>query len=145
MKKIFFLLVLCFLVFTIYMITNRKQRLVFTIGNKEGDYYYDKEDMHISEITMSIEQNEEIRDKKIQQILVKSSCIQIDCNSFFKLTSYDRILTQMNDLEELIVLLKKYCKEKIEIILLKEDSELSSYTNKKISILSQKYDIIITR
>lgn len=145
MKKIFFLLVLCFLVFTIYMITNRKQRLVFTIGNKEGDYYYDKEDMHISEITMSIGQNEEIRDKKIQQILVKSSCIQIDCNSFFKLTSYDRILTQMNDLEELIVLLKKYCKEKIEIILLKEDSELSSYTNKKISILSQKYDIIITR
>ena len=134
MKKLFFLLLISVLIFSIYKITNRKSNLFFSIGNTNGDFYYNKEDMHISEVKMSIEQNEEIHEKKIQQLLVKSSRIQIDCNSFFRLTSYDRILTQMNDLEELI-----------EIILLQEQSELADYSNKKISILCQKYDIIIKR
>ncbi len=145
MKKIIFLLVLCLFIFGIYALTNKKSTLFFSIGNKNGDYYYDKEDMHISEIKMSIEQNEGIDNKTIQQILIKSSRIQIDCNAFFKLSNYDRILTQMKDLEELFILIRKYCKERIEVVLLKEENELVNYTNKKISILCQKYDIIITR
>lgn len=145
MKKLFFLLMISILIFSIYKITNRKSNLFFSIGNTNGDFYYNKEDMHISEVKMGIEQNEEIHEKKIQYLLVKSSRIQIDCNAFFRLTSYDRILTQIHDLEELIVLIRKYCKEKIEIILLQEQSELADYSNKKISILCQKYDIIIKR
>lgn len=145
MKKIIFLLVLCLFIFGIYVITNKKSNLFFSIGNKTGDYYYDKEDMHISEVKMSIEQNEAIDNKTIQQVLIKASKVQIDCNSFFKLSNYDRILTQIEDLEELFILIRKYCKERVEIVLLKEEGELANYTNKKISILCQKYDIIITR
>lgn len=145
MKKILFLLFIVMITFSIYKFTNKKSTLYLSIGNTNGDYYYQKEDIRISEIVMSIEQNEKIKDKPFQQVLIKSAKIKIDANALFRLSNYDRILTQMEDLEELFVLLRKYCKERIEIILLKEDSELASYTNKKISILCQKYDIIITR
>lgn len=145
MKKILFLILLCFLIFGIYQVTKRKENLFFSIGNQNGDVYYSKEDLRIPEVTMSIEQNEVIADRPIQQILVKSSKIQIDSNSFVYLKDYDRILTQLKDLEELFIILRKYCKEKIEILLLKEDTKESEYVNKKISILCQKYDIIITR
>ncbi len=145
MKKIFFLILLCFLVFVVYHFTFKKEDLFFSIGNEKGDYYYKKENMKITELKMGIEQNEIIQDIPIQQILVKSSKIQIDSNSFFTIKSYHRILEQLEDLEELFKILRKYCKEKIEFILLRGSDEGTSYANKKISILCKKYDIIIMR
>ena len=50
-----------------------------------------------------------------------------------------------DDLEELFSLMRKYCKEKIKLIPLKESSEMAEYMNQKISILGKKYDIIISR
>lgn len=145
MKKMLFILLIVIITFFIYKVTNRKPILFFSIGSRDGDYYYQKEDMHISEVKMSIEQNESIQGKPFQQLLIKATKMTIDTNSFFRLSNYDRILTQIEDLEELFILLRKYCKERIEVILLKDESELADYTNKKISILCQKYDIIITR
>lgn len=145
MKKILFLSFIVIVTFSIYKFTSKKSTLSISIGNTNGDYYYQKEDMRISEIVMSIEQNEKIKEKPFQQLLIKSAKIEIDANAFFRLSNYDRVLTQIEDLEELFILLRKYCKEKIEIVLLKEEGELASYTNKKISILCQKYDIIIKR
>ena len=145
MKKILFLILLCICIFFLYRFTLKKENIFFSIGNERGDFSYNKENLKITEIKMSIYQNEEIKKTPIQQILVKSSQIQIDGNAFFSLSSYQGILEQLEDLEELFKILRKYCKEKIEFILLKGTGDKVSYTNKKISILCQKYDIIILR
>lgn len=145
MKKILFILLLCLSIFLIYHITNKESKLIFSIGNETGDIYYVKDDMYITEIIMRIEQNEIIGDMAIQQILVKASTIEIDANAFFKLTSHEGIASQVNDLEKLFSLLRKYSKEKIQIILINEENDLTEYANNKISILSSKYDIIIKR
>ena len=139
MKKILFLILLILIVFTIYAFTKKEEKLFFSIGEKIGDVYFDKEDMHITEVTTSIEQNELVMGKEIQNILIKSSKIE------FYLTTYNRILTQLEDLEELFILIRKYSKETIQVIPLSGSSELAQYTNKKISILCKKYDIIISR
>ncbi len=145
MKKILFLILLILIVFTIYAFTKKEEKLFFSIGEKIGDVYFDKEDMHITEVTTSIEQNELVMGKEIQNILIKSSKIEIDLNRMFYLTTYNRILTQLEDLEELFILIRKYSKETIQVIPLSGSSELAQYTNKKISILCKKYDIIISR
>ncbi len=122
MKKILFLILLCICIFFLYRFTLKKENIFFSIGNERGDFSYNKENLK-----------------------VKSSQIQIDGNAFFSLSSYQGILEQLEDLEELFKILRKYCKEKIEFILLKGTGDKVSYTNKKISILCKKYDIIILR
>ena len=145
MKKILFLILLVILFFFIYQVTFQKETLFFTIGSKEGDIYYDKEDLRITEISMAIEQNELVRNRTFQNILVKASTIQIDLNKIVRLTTYQALLVELDDLEELFSLMRKYCKEKIKLIPLKESSEMAEYMNQKISILGKKYDIIISR
>lgn len=145
MKKLLFLILLVILLFFIYKATFQKETLFLTIGSKEGDIYYDKEDLRITEISMAIAQNEMVSDRTFQNALVKASTIQIDANRIIRLTTYRALLTQLDDLEELFILMRKYCKEKISILPLKENSEMASYMNQKISILGKKYDIIISR
>ncbi len=143
MKKIIYILGIFLLVFGIYERLQKKESFTFSIGNKEGDIYYDQEDLRITEISMNIEQNTKVQGKEFQQILVKTPLIILDVNSLFHLTNYHSVLTQLDDLEELLKLLRSYCKEKIKLVLLTENSDIARYTNQKISILCKKYDIII--
>ena len=145
MRKIFILVVVIASVMLIYKSTNRSEILVFSIGNNHGDIVYNPENARITDIILDIEKNKEIEDKYMQNILVKASHIEIDITSFVSLNNYKAVLSQMEDLEKLFALLRKYSKEKIEIKLLTEQSEIARYTNHKIAILSKNYDIIITR
>ncbi len=145
MKKFFLFVFLCVGAFVVYQKAEKQESLLFAIGSKEGDIYYDKEDLRIPEVTMNIEQNIEIQERPIQNILIKASKIFIDSNRLFRLSTYENILTQLKDFEELLILLRKYSKEQMEVRLLKGSSEQDIYTNQKISILCKKYDIIISR
>ena len=145
MKKIIYLVVVLGVIFYIYQINFHKESLFFSIGNQKGEIFYVKEDFRIPEVTLNIEQNKKINNKRMQQILIKASRIQLDMNTLFHLSTYSSVVTQIDDLEELLILMRKYCKERIEVVLLEEQSELAEYANKKISILCQKYDIILLR
>ena len=81
----------------------------------------------------------------IQNLLVRSTIININLNEYFYLSNYQNILEQMEDLETLFKLMRKYTKENINIMLLDEVDVLSEYANKKIILLSKKYDIMVVR
>lgn len=145
MKKIIILILICASIFMIYYFNNKNEKLVFSIGNDTGDVFYKLENGRITDIIIGIETNQEIGDYDFQYLLVKATTISIDINSFMVLNSYSSILNQLNDLEKLLILIKKYSKEKIVIILIKDNTEFAEYANQKISILCKKYDIMITR
>ena len=145
MKKIFILIFLGFLSFEIYQITFKKEKLIFSIGNTTGHYFYAFKDLTITDVTMAISRNEEIQNRPIQNLLVKSSLIQIDLSKMVSIESYNSVYTELEDMEELILLIRKYTKEKVEVLLLPEENDIAEYMNQKISILCKKYDIIISR
>jgi len=145
MKKIIILILIILSIALIYRYTNRKDFLVFSIGNDEGDISYKPENARVTDIIIDIVANREIEDRKIQNILVKAKEVIIDLNNFVILNSHVGLITQLNDLKEVFTLLRKYNKEKITVILLDEQSELAEYANKKITLLSKKYGIEVIR
>lgn len=145
MKKIFLLILLFLSVIIIYVFANKKQKLVFSIGIENGDINYVPTDYRITDIIIDIENNININGYDIQNLLVRSTIIYIDLNEYFYLRDYQAILEQIEDLETLFKLMRKYTKEKIYILLLDEVDILSEYTNKKIILLSKKYDIMVVR
>lgn len=145
MKKIIFTISILIITFLIYLIANQKSNLEFSIGLEYGDIIYNPNDYRITDIIIDIENNINIEGKDIQHLLVSSKSIKIDLNKFIFLKDYESILGQINDLEKLFQYLRKYTKENVYIKLLKEKNILAEYTNKKIIVLSKKYDIIVMR
>lgn len=145
MKKIIIVIFIFILIFMIYYFNNNKEKLIFSIGNNTGDVSYQIENARITDIIIAIETNEKIGKYDFQYLLVKATTINIEIGKFIVLNTYSNILTQLNDLEKLIILLKKYSKETIKINLINDKTEEAEYANQKISILCKKYDIIVTR
>jgi citrate lyase alpha subunit len=144
MKKIIVIVIVIMLILAVYKNTRKEEFLSFSLGGI-GDIIYEAKDKRITDIIIDIESNIEIDGRPIQNILVKASEIEIDLNQFITLKTYDSAITQMKDLEVLFSLLKKYCKENISVILIRGDNELTEYTNQKIAILTNKYDIMLKR
>lgn len=145
MKKIFLILVVLILIPIIYLMAYHKENFIFSIGNNEGDISYIPKYSRITDIIIDIENNININDYKIQNLLVKSTTITVDINKYVNLKDYDSVMNEIKNLENLIVTIKKYTKEKIYIKLLEEKNILYEYANKKILLLIEKYDIMYVR
>lgn len=145
MKKILITLLVIISIFAIYIFTSKKHNMTFAIGLTNSDINYNPESYKITDIIIDIENNIDIDGYDIQNLLVRSNNITINLNKYIKLKDYETIISQLSDLETLLKLIRKYSKEKITIKLLEEKNILYEYANKKIILLSEKYDIIILR
>lgn len=145
MKKVIILVLICLVIFIIYSYNNKSEKLVFSIGSETGDVFYEPENARITDLIIGIESNHKIGKYDFQYLLVKATTIDMTISEFIILNSYSGIINQLNDLDKLLSLLRKYSKETIKIKLIEEDSEIADFTNQKISILCKKYDIMITR
>ena len=146
MKKLLYMLILLVLVMMIYNNYSKQQKIVLTFGDGYyGNYNYVYDDTKITDLINDIKYNKKLENRYLQNILIKSSTVYLNLNNLFNYDSYEKIMVNINDLENLIVLMKKYCKEQIIIQLLDGDSEYSYYANKKIRLSLEKYDIIFVR
>jgi len=126
-------------------------------NNKKLEYYqsYYKNDYRITDLIRDIKDNIKIEEKNIQNLLIKADVLTIMIgNNELK---YKISNTNMNDLfdysdsllkdcDELLEILRKYCKEKIFVIGLSNDSgseydKLYNYINIRLEDLCKKYNI----
>lgn len=145
MRKIFFVVFILILISVIYFCTYKKSTILFSIGNLNGDISYVPEYTRITDIIIDIENNINVDGNKIQNLLVKAFRIELDLTNYVKFENYNDVITGINDVEDLIINIKKYTKEKIMINLLEEKNILYEYANKKILLLAKKYGIMILR
>lgn len=145
MRKIFFVAFILILISVIYFCTYKKSTILFSIGNLNGDISYVPEYTRITDIIIDIENNINVDGNKIQNLLVKAFRIELDLTNYVKFENYNDVITGINDVEDLIINIKKYTKEKIMINLLEEKNILYEYANKKILLLAKKYGIMILR
>lgn len=145
MKKLIFMILLFILIPLIYFCAYNEKKQIFTIGNNRGNIFYIPNYNRITDIIIDIENNIDIADKKIQNILIKSSSIELDLRKYLNFKDYNSLLDEINNVEILINTIRKYSKEQIIIKLLDEKNILYEYANKKILLMAQKYDIMVVR
>lgn len=146
MKKLLFVFILTILIMIIYNNYSKQKRLILTFGDGYyGNYNYVYNDTKITDLINDIKYNKKIENRYIQNVLIKASTIYLNLNNLFNYEDYEKIMVSIEDLENLIVLLRKYCKEQIIIKLIEGESEYSYYANKKIRLSLEKYDIIFVR
>jgi len=108
-------------------------------GNNKNDYNYFYNDTRIKDILIDIDNNIKIKDKYIQNILVKANYIYIDLNNL--VLNYNSI----NEIEKLFNKIRLFSKEKIIVILSNNNEVLAKSINNRIFKIKDKYDIIIKR
>ena len=145
MKKILLFLLISLSIYHLYNRYSKQPNLVLSFGDIKAEYNYKYDDTRITDIINDIKINKKIDNKHIQNLLVKASYIYIDLNGLIKCNNYKGVLENVNDLEKLIVLIKKYSKEKITIKLLNNNDDIHEYANQKLMVYLKKYDIIFMR
>lgn len=146
MKRIIIITMVFYLVVYICNKYPNRDKLIISFGNNiNGNYTYYYNNTKITDIINDIKYNHKINNRNIQNILVKSATVYLDLNNLFNYSNYNNIKTNLVDIEKLINLIKKYSKGQINIILLKDKTELADYTNQKIMISFKKYDIMFLR
>ena len=140
MRKLLFIVTIGISVITIYILKNKQTNIEFYIGNNEHNkYVYNYIDTKIEDIIDDINDNVLINDRYIQNILIKSKTI------YFNLNELILNKNSFNQIEILLSKIRLYSKEKIIIILRKENSIIDNKMNNWIFKLKDKYDIIIKR
>lgn len=139
MKKILFIILITIIVIIISIMVNYKTDYNIYFGDYNNKYVYKYNDTRIEDIIDDIENNIKIKDKYIQNLLVKSNNIYINLNNLY-ISNH----TNMN-IEELLITIRKYSKEKIIVILRNEDKIIDKTINNMIFKIREKYDIIIMR
>lgn len=138
MRKIFFYLVIIFMIYVIGYNVNYNNNDDFYIGTSVGNYYINDE-LRVEDITNCIKNNISVNNRKIQNILIKSNNIYIDLNGLIlNKNSFTNITKLLN-------LLRYYNKDNIIIKLRKEENILDKKINMWILSLKDKYDIIVKR
>lgn len=139
MKKIFFCLLIFIIIVIIGIKVNYKSNIILYFGNNKNDYNYFYNDTRIKDILIDIDNNIKIKDKYIQNILVKANYIYIDLNNL--VLNYNSI----NEIEKLFNKIRLFSKEKIIVILSNNNEVLAKSINNRIFKIKDKYDIIIKR
>ncbi len=141
MKKILFVIIIGFIIIIIGTRVKYNSDISLYFGNTNNSYKYkyDYFDTRVIDIINAIDNNIIINSKTIQNILVKSNVIYLDLNGIY--ISKDFIY----DIEKLLIKIRYFTKEKLIIILRKENSFFDKNINKWIFEIKEKYDIIIKR
>ena len=124
MKKIIFCFLIMIVIISIYFLNSKGSNITFYIGNSEHNkYVYSYIDTKIEDIIDDINDNIKIKDRNIQNILVKSNIIYLDLNG---------LILNKNSFQQISILLKKiriFSKEKIVIILSRDNNIVSKKMN----------------
>ena len=139
MKKILFIVIILCIVVLIGLKVDYKSNYNISIGDSNSYYNYIYYDTRIEDIIDDIENNIYIKNKHIQNILVTSNNIYINLNELYINNK------SLYYIEELFKVIRKYSKEKIIVILRKEDNVMDKTLNSLIFNFREKYDIIIKR
>ena len=140
MKKILFCIIILILIIVISLKVNYKSNIIFSLGNNiNSDYKYYYNDTSIEDIIDDIDNNVLINERHIQNLLVKADFIYLDLNELT--LNNQSIIT----IEKLLEKIRSYTKERLIVILRKEESSIDKSINKWIFKLTDKYDIIIKR
>ena len=122
------------------------------LGKKYEDYIvYGKENYRIGELLRDIESNIEVNNKTIQNILIKSDLviIEIGIDELYMALNvsdkYKYLDGMINDMNKLINIIKKYCKEKILLVGYynpnSNNQKYINYINERYEDISKKYNI----
>ena len=162
MKKIIFIILICFIVFIIYeLFLDRKVKYLY-IGNANygrynniiKDYYNSKiyneyirdDDYRLMDLYNDIVDNIKTNKTTFQNLLVKSNIIVITIGindlEYKKELNYKYIDEYMLDIEKLIRLIRKYNKDKIYFLGYYNKNEYYSYVNKEIKKICKINKII---
>lgn len=136
MKKILFILFIIFIVYVIYLKNINEDNIVLSIGyDINCDYKYEINNLRVNDINDDIDNNKKIRDRYIQNILIKSNKVIVDLNKI------ENINNDYLYLCDLLTTIRKYNRKNIVVFLNKDNT----YSNNEIFNLIDSYDIIIKR
>ena len=166
MKKILFLFLVFFITFLIYYFNVSNKIYYFSIDNYgyskniekslksklKNSVIYSKEDYRIMDLINDIEDNKEFiysnKTYNFDNLLVKANYITISIGMddllYKKEVDYNYIDQLIFDIEKLLILIRKYNKDRIYFLSLYKSSNLSEvlkYANKKIENLCKKNKI----
>lgn len=160
MKKIFFLIMLFIIVFLIYYYNMDKSIKYLYIGNtskynemikkhykpKKLYEYIRNDDYRIMDLINDIKDNIDIDNKTLQNLLVKSNLIVINIGIYdieYK-TNLDYKYSDelIDDIENLLLLIRKYNKDKIYLIGFYNKNKYYDYINRRIKHLCKINNII---
>lgn len=123
------------------------------LKNKYEDYIvYGSKNYRIGELIRDIENNKIINNRTIQNILIKSDLviIEIGIDEIYMALNvsnkYEYLDGMVSDMEKLLNLIRKYCKEKIVLVgyynpSKEENQKYIDYINDKYYEISEKYKI----
>ncbi len=133
MKKIIFLLIILIIIIVISIKVNYKAHITLSFGNNiSSTYVYKYQDTRLIDIINDIKNNIKIRDRYIQNILVRADMIYLD------LKELNINKNNLDELNNLLALIRSYTKERIYII-----NNNDILTKRWIFKIKDKYDIII--
>ena len=122
------------------------------LGNRYENYIvYGKENYRIGELIRDIKSNININNKTIQNILIKSDLviIEIGIDELYMALNvsdkYKYLDGMINNMDELISIIRKYCKEKILLVgyynPTSNNQKYINYINERYKDISEKYNI----
>ncbi len=170
MKKFVTLIIVIILIFIIYKFNQSNKIYYFSIQDNSYEYSnlvkkkilklekytnYEKDDLGIVDLIRGIKNNIKVKNKNIQNILVKANIITIDIGNneldyIIKKDNIDKLYYYIDKtlirIEKLLNLMRIYSKEKIYLIGFYTDSEyyseLIKYLNIKVEDICKKYNVI---
>lgn len=116
---------------------------------------FSKEDYRTTDLIRDIKDNKKIENQTIQNALIKADILTVyiginDINYKIANTNKEELYNYtdevLDDIEELLILLRKYCKETIYVIGYKNTKGISyndyfEYTNKRLKSICDSYNI----
>lgn len=116
---------------------------------------FSKQDYRTTDLIKEIKENKKEQNQTIQNALIKADILTIyiginDINYKIGNTNKEELYNYtdqvLDDIDELLMLIRKYCKEKIYVIGYKNEQGISyneyfNYTNKRLSEICKEYDI----
>lgn len=116
---------------------------------------FSKQDYRTTDLIKDIKENKKEQNQTIQNALIKADILTIyiginDINYKIGNTNKEELYNYtdqvLDDIDELLMLIRKYCKEKIYVIGYKNEQGISyneyfNYTNKRLNEICKEYDI----
>lgn len=170
-KPLLFLFLIIMLIFLIYKKTEDKEIYYLNIdlsnSNKYDKYiinykklekyvkYPNKDNYRTTDLIKDIKENKKIKNQTLTNALIKADILTIyiginDINYKIGYTDkeeiYEYVDEMMDDVDNLLKIIRKYCKEKIYLISIKNEigisyNDMFNYINNRLKNISKRYNI----
>lgn len=161
MKKILFFIMIFVLVYFIYScITDRKIKYLYIGSNSYYKYnilikenyntreyteYIRDDDYRVMDLINEIVDNKKVNDRRFQNLLVKANIMVISIGtndlSYKEKLNYNYVDELIDDIEKLMVLVRKYNKDKIYMLGYYNKNEYYKYANRRLKEICESNNI----